>query len=137
MPGTSARAASGAARQRSGTAPDGDLGDRLGQRGAPALLEHRDERLLVEAEAAELLRRHDPEEPGVCEHPRERVRAAALRRPRCAHRRRRTPALEQRARPCLERAHVRVEGEVHPRYLRGSPSNRSAMTLRWISFVPA
>src|SRR5262249_39973513 len=103
------------------------------------------------AEAAVRLRDRDAEHAHLCDALPALHRAAALAREGVAHRLRGTLTLEQLAEGALELALLvgeceapyspflapAGEGEGRGGFPLGSPSTRSATTLRWISLVPA
>src|SRR5206468_3855434 len=109
---------------------------RLGERGAAELLVEQHGRGLVEAEPALLLGDGEARDPELGELAPELGRAPRIALPERADAGRRALAGEEVAHRLLERQLVVVEEEAHRGY-RGRPSRRSAITLRWISFVPA
>jgi hypothetical protein len=113
----------------------GRRGERLGQRGAAGLFEHQHRVDLVAAEPAVRLGHQQAQhaELGQLAPQLRRVRAAGV--PLLAHVGGRALGLEEIPGRLLEQELLLAEGEVHG-YL-GSPSRRSAITLRWISLVPA
>ena len=113
--------------------------DRLGKRGAAGLLERQHQRHLVETEPARTLGHQHAQDAELGERrPARRDRAPCSLLPDGAHRGRRTDALEHAADAVAEAELLLVEREMHAvGQSRGRPSTRSAMTLRWISLVPA
>jgi phasin len=90
----------------------------------------------VAAETAERRRHRQPQHAHLGQLLPARRRSPAVAGPRGAHLRRRARARQKLPHRPLKHALLVGEGEPHG-YLRGSPSSRSATTLRWISLVPA
>ena len=130
---------------RHGALPIGEYGHRhrgvldegLGQCGAACLLEHEHEVELRATQSAIGIGREHPEHSHVGELRPHRVGTARGVAPRRADDRGRALFFEQVAHSVAERELVVGECEPHGAQALGSPSTRSAITLRWISFVPA
>jgi hypothetical protein len=110
--------------------------DGLGERRAAALLEEEHAERLVEAHAAVRVGHECAREPDVGQLLPEVGRAPGLGPPRRAHALGRALRAQEVAHGLLEQQRVLAEAEVHRQSL-GMPRMRSAITLRWISFVPA
>jgi hypothetical protein len=110
--------------------------DRLGRRASSRLLEDEHDIHHVHAHTAARLGQQHADDAHLGELVPEPRDATGLVRPRFAHVRGGAPALQQLAHRVAERELVVGEGEAHD-YFLGRPRTRSAITLRWISFVPA
>ncbi len=122
----------------SGAATATDLDDRIGQPDPTRLLEQQHEVELGQAETAEGLGHLDPEHAHLGQRRPHVGQATVVVDPRVAHLLGLALLVEQVAHGVAEQDLVVGEGEAHrSAYFLGRPSTRSAMTLRWISLVPA
>ena len=118
-------------------APGRGLHDRFRHRESSGLFEHEHEVDKREPEPSCRLRGEHADHAHGGELIPETGHTAGGVRPRGAHVRRRAFVDEEVAGRVADRELLFGEGEVHGCYFRGRPRTRSAITLRWISLVPA
>jgi hypothetical protein len=114
----------------------GHAGHRVRRAGPTQLLDHADEVDLGEAHAA-LVLGHEQGDDAHLDQAVPKAGHASVAGPGLAQPLGRALLGQQLGHGFAEGDLVVGEGEVHRSYFRGSPSTRSATTLRWISFVPA
>ena len=134
----------GQQRGEGGRGERGRFEEGLGQPGPPRLLEDAHQVDVAQAEAVGGLGHHGRRRPELGQHGpavlRQRSPAVLVGQFEGAQGVRGALGVEDRAHALAQLVLLLGEGEVHgplPSQPRGSPSSRSATTLRWISLVPA